>query len=106
MDPSVCVCSLSCPPPQPVNLSQWPSDTLQIYYGYSPLPDKLSAEDRSLHDIFQVSPEIIMVENCKTSDTKVVTTFCGVLYVVSHELPPGGAFWPASPLMDPAKVGV
>ncbi len=26
------------------------------------------------------------------------TTFLGVLHVVWHELPPGGAFWPASPL--------
>ncbi len=35
--------SVSCPPPQ----SWWPQDTLQINYRYSPLPDKLSAEDRS-----------------------------------------------------------
>ncbi len=32
------------------NLSRWPLDTLQIHYQYSPLPDKLSAEDRSFFD--------------------------------------------------------
>ncbi len=30
--------------------------------------------------------------------TKAATAFCGVLHVVWHKLPPGGAFWPAPPL--------
>ncbi len=30
------------------NLSWWPPNTLQVHYRYSPLSDKLSAEDRSL----------------------------------------------------------
>ena len=50
----------------------------------------------SLHNIFQVSPK--MVENCAKPVAQKLPqpSYCGVLYVVRHELPPGGAFWPAS----------